>query len=164
MPGAAQSMYGPPLEVIFLAACGVLPQRRQEAVILPANATNRERCQWDLGRRWDIGIPNLSNGYMVHEVPTTRRLVYEALALLKKNTVSKGSTVEETIQLCIEARTHHKFGYPTGEHVWSRAVSIVPTLPQRSRKPEKTMLKAGQAEAITAPMKNYKSLEPSKTD
>ena len=48
--GADQSGHGLPSEVSFLAACGVLPPSQQEAVILPAHSTNRERRQWDPGK------------------------------------------------------------------------------------------------------------------
>ena len=40
-PEVAQNGHGPPSEVNFLAACGVLPQRRQEVVTLPVKATNK---------------------------------------------------------------------------------------------------------------------------
>ena len=40
-PGVTQNGHGPPSEVNFLAACGVLPQRRQEVVTLPVKATSK---------------------------------------------------------------------------------------------------------------------------
>ena len=80
-PGVTHNGHGPPSEVHFLAACGVLPQRRQEVVTLPVKATYKwGRRQWDPGRHWDPGIPQSINGYLVHEAPKTGRLVYEALA------------------------------------------------------------------------------------
>ena len=163
-PGVAQNGYGPPSEANFLAACGVLPQRRQETATLPVKATNKwGRRQWDPGRHWDPDIPQPINGYLVHGAPKPGCLVYEVLAQPEEDKASMGSPVEETIQLCLWARPYHKFGYPTGEHVWSRAVAIVPTLPQRLRQPGDTMLAVGQGEAIRAPMKNEKALEPTKT-
>ena len=101
----------------------------------------------------------MTNGYMVHEAPKPGRLVYESLAPLREDAASEESTVEETNQLCIWPRPHHKFGYPTGEHVWSRAVAIVPSLPQRFRQPRETMLEVEPVEDIRAPMKNAKALE-----
>ena len=58
-PWVAQNGHGPTSEVKFLAACGVLPQRRQEAATLPVKAKNKwGRHQWDPGRQWDPGIPH----------------------------------------------------------------------------------------------------------
>jgi hypothetical protein len=162
--GAAQSGYGPPSEASFLAAYGVLPSVPQAAGVLPVYSANGGRRQWDPGKRWDPGIPKITNGYMVHEVPRTRRLVYESLASPQEDAASDGSTEEETIQLCIWARPHHKFGYPTGAHVWSRAVAIVPTLPQRSRQPRETTLEVEPVEDSRALMKNAKALETTKMD
>ena len=90
--------------------------------------------------------------------------MYEALAQPEEDKASMGSPVEETIQLCLWARPYHKFGYPTGEHVWSCAVAIVPTRPQLLPKPGGSALEVGQAEASRTPMKNGNSLEPTKTD
>jgi hypothetical protein len=162
--GADQSGHGLPSEASFLAACGVLPPSQQEAVILPANSTNRERRQWDPGKRWDPGISKMNNGYMVHAAQKKGRLVYESLAPLREDAASEGSTVEETIQLCIWARPHHKFGYPTGERVWSRAVAIVPVRPQKFRQPRVTKPDSKPVEDIKDYVKNAKALEPTQTD
>jgi hypothetical protein len=106
----------------------------------------------------------MTNGYMVHELARTGRLVYESLASPQEDTASEWGTEEETIQLCIRARPRHQFGYPTGEQVWSREVAIVTTLPQYSRKPRETTLEMEPVEDSRALMRNAKALETPKTD
>ena len=159
-PGVAQNGHGSPSEVNFLAACGVLPQRRQEVVTLPVKATSKwGRRQWDPGRHWDPGIHQPINGYLVREAPKTGRLVYEALAPPDEDQALMGSPVEETIQLCLWARPYHKFGYPTGEHVWSRAVAIVPMRPQRLPKRAEAAPEVGQVKTVRTPRKRSNSTE-----